>query len=153
MTALRLSWVRVSTVRITIAAGLALIAGVSVFAQTSDGNQCILAGRLGDTGWAPRMSGVQLLGSDGKPVTSADKNILASVKQVRLSSPALLSRCDGNGELAMGPDVNGPRGAVPAIGAGVMAVEAVSFPRLRRGGELVELKLTVPAERVSMVTR
>jgi hypothetical protein len=42
---------------------------------------------------------------------------------------------------------------VPAIGPGAVAVESVSFPKMRRGGELVELKLTVPAERVTMVTR
>jgi hypothetical protein len=29
----------------------------------------------------------------------------------------------------------------------------VNYPKLRRGGELVELRLTVPAERVTMVTR
>ncbi|RYF36463.1 MAG: hypothetical protein EOO25_20845 [Comamonadaceae bacterium] len=144
---------RFSVLRSSLIAGLALAAGVSAFAQAAGDNQCILAGRLGDAGWAPRLSGVQLLGADGRAITSADKQVLAGVKQVRLSAPALLSRCDGNGELALGPDAAGPKSAVPAIGAGVVAVEAVSFPRLRRGGELVELKLTVPAERVSLVTR
>ena len=42
---------------------------------------------------------------------------------------------------------------MPAIGPGVVVVEAVNYPKLRRGGELVELKLTVPAERVTMMTR
>jgi hypothetical protein len=99
------------------------------------------------------MQGVQLLGADGKAVTSAGKQALATVKSVRLSSPALLSRCDGNGELALGPDAVGPKGKAPAIGAGVVAVESVSFPKLRRGGELVELKLAVPADRVLLVSR
>ena len=144
---------RISMVRNAIAAALVLAAGASAFAQAAGGNQCILAGRLVDAGWAPRLSGVELLGADGRAITSADKQVLAGVKQVRLASPALLSRCDGNGELGLGPDAAGPKSAVPAIGAGTVAVEAVSFPRLRRGGELVELKLTVPAERVSMVTR
>lgn len=131
---------------------LALAASVGAFAQAG-GNSCILAGRLGDAGWAPRMQGVQLLGADGRAIATADKQALANVKQARLSSPALLSRCDGAAELALGPETPGPRQAVPAIGPGVVAVEAVSFPKLRRGGELVELKLAVPADRVSMVTR
>jgi hypothetical protein len=99
------------------------------------------------------MAGVQLLGQDGKVLTSADKQALSGVKQVRLSAPALLSRCDGNAELAAGPDSPGAKTKVPAIGPGVANVEGVSFPKLRRGGELVELKLSVPAERVTMVTR
>ena len=144
---------RISMVRNAIAAGLVLAAGASAFAQAAGATQCILAGRLGDAGWAPRFAGVQLLGADGRAITTADKQALVGVKQVRLASPALLSRCDGNGELALGPDAAGPKSAVPALGAGMVAVESVSFPKLRRGGELVELKLTVPAERVSMVTR
>jgi hypothetical protein len=99
------------------------------------------------------MQGVQLLGQDGRSIDGADKSSLASVKQVRLSAPALLSRCDGNGQLALGPDAPGSKSPVPAIGPGVVPVESVSFPKLRRGGELVELKLTVGAERVTMVTR
>lgn len=142
-----------TTLRTALACALALatIALPSV-AQTDEAS-CILAGRLGETGWAPRMQGVQLLGQDGRAITASDKSSLANVRQVRLSAPALLSRCDGNGELALGPDVPGGKSAVPAIGPGVVPVESVSFPKLRRGGELVELKLTVPAERVTMVTR
>ena len=138
-------------VRTALACAVAL-AALPSFAQTTDAN-CILAGRLGDSGWAPRMQGVQLLGQDGRAVTGSDKSSLAAVKQVRLSAPALLSRCDGNKELALGPDTPGAKAPVPAIGPGVVAVEAVNFPKLRRGGELVELKLTVPADRVTMVSR
>ena len=142
-----------SPVRTSLACALALAAtALPAFAQTSEAS-CIIAGRLGETGWAPRMQGVQLLDQDGRAVSGSDKSSLAAVKQVRLSVPALLSRCDGNGELAAGAESPGAKAPVPAIGPGVVAVEAVSFPRLRRGGELVELKLTVPAERVSMVTR
>ena len=65
-----------------------------------------------------------------------------------MSAPALLSRCDGNYQLALGPEAPGgkPDAKPPAakIGPGVLQVEAVSFPKLRRGGELVELRLTVP---------
>ena len=141
-----------TALRTSLLGALALAASAAAFAQTGDG-QCILAGRLGDSGWAPRLPGVQLLGADGKAVTSADKQALAAVKQVRLSSPALLSRCDGNGELALGPDAVGPKSQVPAVSAGVLPVEAVNFPKLRRGGELVELRLTVPGDRVTLVSR
>jgi hypothetical protein len=127
-------------------------AAMPSFAQDAAGS-CIVAGRLGDSGWAPRMQGVQLLAGDGTAVSGAGKAALATVKQVRLSAPALLSRCDGSGTLGSGPDAPGAKARVPAIGAGVVPVEAVNFPKLRRGGELVELRLTVPAERVSMVTR
>lgn len=122
------------------------------FAQISDAS-CIVAGRLRHTGWAPRMQGVQLLGQDGKAIDGFSKAALAAVKQVHLAAPALLSRCDGSNEMALGPDVPGSKSPVPAIGPGVVPVESVGFPKLRRGGELVELRLTVAAERVTMVTR
>ncbi len=138
-------------VRTTLACALAL-ATLPAFAQTSDAS-CILAGRLGETGWAPRLQGIQLLGQDGRAVTGSGKSELAAVKQVRLSAPALLARCDGNNELAAGPESPGAKAPVPAIGPGVVPVEAVNFPKLRRGGELVELRLTVAPERVTLVTR
>ena len=137
----------------TAFSALALAATViPAYAQTGEAS-CILAGRLGESGWAPRMQGVELLGQDGRAVAGAGKSALAGVRQVRLSAPALLSRCDGNGELALGPDVPGAKAPVPAVGPGVLPVEAVSFPKLRRGGELVELRISVPAERVTMLTR
>ena len=140
--------------RIALACGLAAAALTSSFAQGAGDNSCIIAGRLNDEArWAPRLPGVELLGQDGQAVTSADKRALATVKQVRLAAPALLSRCDGDGPLALGPESPGAKGPVPAIGPGTVAVESVSFPKMRRGGELVELQLTVPAERVTMVTR
>lgn len=140
--------------RIALACALALGAAAPSFAQGAGENSCILAGRLSDEGkWAPRMAGVELLGQDGKLVTASDKQALAGVRQVKLSAPALLSRCDGNGQLALGPEAPGAKSAAPALGRGVVTVESVSFPKLRRGGEMVELKVTVPAERVTMVTR
>ena len=142
------------TLRLSVLAAGAIFTATALpsFAQTVEAS-CIVAGRLGDPGWAPRMPGVTLLAHDGRPVTASDKASLGSVRQVRLSAPALLSRCDGSGELAAGPDSPGAKSAVPAIGPGVVAVEAVSFPKLRRGGELVELRVAAPAERVTMVTR
>ncbi|MDP3761314.1 MAG: hypothetical protein Q8R01_12445 [Ramlibacter sp.] len=143
-----------TSLRIALACGLALAAASSSFAQGAGDNSCIVAGRLNDEArWAPRMAGVELLGQDGRVLTSADKQALATVKQVRLSAPALLSRCDGNAQLPAGPESPGAKGPVPAVGPGTVAVESVSYPKMRRGGELVELKLTVPAERVTMVTR
>ncbi len=140
-------------IRIAVAASLSL-AVLSSYAQSAGATNCIVAGRLSDEArWAPRMVGVELLGQDGRAVISADKQALAGVRQVRLSSPALLSRCDGGGPLALGPEAPGAKSPVPAIGPGTVAVESVNFPKLRRGGELVELKLTVPAERVTLVTR
>jgi hypothetical protein len=42
----------------------------------------------------------------------------------------------------------GKREPVPSLAAGVFDVEAVSYPKLRTGGELVELRVRVPAEKV-----
>jgi len=146
--------ISMTSLRIALACTLALGAAGSAFAQAASENSCILAGRLSDDArWAPRMAGVDLLGQDGRVVTGADKQSLAGVRQVRLAKPALLSRCDGDAQLALGPDEPGAKGKVPAIGPGVVPVESVSYPKLRRGGEMVELKLTVPADRVVMLTR
>ena len=41
----------------------------------------------------------------------------------------------------------------PALAPGDVEVVGVSFPRLRTGGTLVELRVRVPAERVVMLTR
>lgn len=136
---------------IAAAALLAATVGPSL-AQDAAGS-CILAGRMGDAGWAPRMPGVALLGADGQAINSASRQALAGVRQVRLSTPALISRCDGNNQLALGDDAPGVKAPVPAATAGVLAVEGVAYPRLRRGGELVELRVTVPPERVTQLTR
>jgi hypothetical protein len=113
--------------------------------------QCIVAGRLSGEQWAPRFAGVQLLGADGRAVTAASKSALAGVKQVRLAQPALLSRCDGDAPLANADaEPAGRKSPTPALSAGLVQVEGVSFPKLRTGGELVELKVRAPAERVVM---
>lgn len=120
-------------------------------------SQCILAGRLdGDQRWAPQARGVELLDMAGKRVVLSDKAALASVKQVRLSNPALLSTCNGNQALAKGDDLAAAKkSTVPAASAGKapITVEAVSFPPLRVGGELVELRLSLPADRVVALSR
>ncbi|TWO69672.1 hypothetical protein FN976_17730 [Caenimonas sedimenti] len=136
-----------------LAAATLAFACVSVHAQ-GDGS-CILAGRLAEDGhWAPRFEGVELLGADGKALRGGGKEALAGVRQARLSAPALLSRCDGNQPLARADeDLPRAKTPVPALSAGVVDVEAVAYPRLRTGGELVELRVRVPAERVVMLTR
>ena len=146
-----------TSTRILLAASLAATAAalsIPVLAQVGDGN-CIVAGRVTpEQIWAPRMAGVELLGQDGTVVTTANRQALAAVRQVRLSQPALLTRCDGSKELTRGDDLPAKaKGPVPAVGPGMLAVEAVSYPKLRSGGALVELKLAVTPERVVMLTR
>jgi hypothetical protein len=122
------------------------------FAQSDA--QCIVAGRVSDGAWAPRMAGVQLVGANGQAITGAGAQALAGVRQARLSQPALLSRCDGDNALFNGDaEPAGRKGQVPALPAGVVEVEGVSFPKLRTGGTLVELRVRAPAQRVVMLTR
>ncbi|MGA8513161.1 MAG: hypothetical protein WB821_00130 [Burkholderiaceae bacterium] len=119
--------------------------------------QCILAGRLNtDQRWAPQARGVELLDATGKRVASSDKTALGGVKQVRISSPALLSTCNGNQALPSGDDqAKTPKAAAAAVSANAtpINVEAVGFPPLRVGGELVELRLALPSERIVSLTR
>jgi hypothetical protein len=133
----------------------AALAAFGAQAQSINAGQCIVAGRINaDDKWAPRFEGVQLLAPRGRVIGSGGKQALADVQRVRLTKPALLSRCDGDGELARADDQPSiPKEPVPAVGPGVVEVESVAFPKLRTGGELVELRVRVPAERVVSVTR
>ena len=117
-------------------------------------SQCIVAGRLADAQWAPRFNGVQLLGAHGQVVASADKKIVSATSQVRLGRPALLSSCDGDKPL-FNADNEAPakKEPVPSLAAGVFDVEAVAYPKLRTGGELVELRVRVPADKVVLSAR
>lgn len=120
--------------------------------------QCILAGRINtDQQWAPRMAGVELLGQDGKRVSAASRDALGSVKQVRVNSPALLAGCNGSQALTSADgEAPGKKAQVPAVSAGrtPLDVESVSYPPLKTaGGELVELRVKVPADRVVLVSR
>lgn len=134
--------------RYPLAAAAAFLA-FSAAAQT-DGS-CIVAGRVSGGQWAPQFAGVQLLGANAQVVNGAGKNALAGVKQARIAQPALLSRC---GELTVADnEPAGSKSQVPALSAGVVDVEAVSYSKLRTGGELVELRVRAPAERVVMLTR
>lgn len=119
--------------------------------------RCILAGRLdSQQRWAPQARGVELLDANGKRVLTSDKAGLSAVKQVRISSPALLSQCNGSQALVSGDDIaRAGKSKVPAISAGAapVAVEAVAFPPLKVGGDLVELRLDLQPQRVVSLTR
>lgn len=122
------------------------------FAQSDA--QCIVAGRLSDGLWAPKFASVHLFGAEGRPIATPTRKALAGVRRATLDQPALLSRCDGDGPMASGDnEPPAQKGQVPAVAAGDVDVEGVSFPRLRTGGQLVELRVRVPAERVVMLTR
>ena len=140
--------------RLPLAAAIAAACLSFPAAAQSDAGQCIVAGRVNAGQWAPRMTGVQLLGANGQAVNSASRDSLAAVRQVRVSQPALLSRCDGNNALANADnEAAQAKGQVPALSAGTFDVESVAYPKLRTGGELVELKVRAASERVVMLTR
>lgn len=126
-------------------------------AADADGARCILAGRL-DTNqrWAPQARGVELLDANGKRVLTSDKSSLNNVKQVRISSPALLSQCNGNQPLTKGDDLaRAAKSTVPAVSANTqpITVQTVAFAPLTVGGDLVELRLDVQSQRVVNLTR
>ncbi|MBS7808905.1 hypothetical protein [Variovorax sp. PCZ-1] len=118
--------------------------------------QCILAGRLSSEGrWAPQTKGMQLLDTAGKPVSSAAQTVLSSIKSVRVSSPMLLSKCNAGQAMADGDASQGSKSPTPALTAGNAPIEVQAMATLpgRAGGQWVELRVSVPAERVVMLTR
>ena len=119
---------------------------------------CIVAGRVNaEQQWAPRLQGLELQGQDGKRVLTSNRDALQAIKRVRVLTPTLLSNCDVSAALTQGDTLpQQAKTAVPAIKADSatwLVVEAVNFPKLQVGGELVELRVQVPAERVQMLTR
>jgi hypothetical protein len=138
--------------RIALAAAAVAVLVAPAFAQGDV--RCILAGRVSEGAWAPRFAAVQLLGANGQVISAASKEALATVRRARLTGPALLSRCDGDQPVASADDEPRARKSrVPALSRGVFAVESVNFPRLRSGGELVELRVRITPERVMLLTR
>lgn len=132
---------------------LALMALCAGAAQASEGS-CISAGRLNAEGqWAPQFQSVRLIDEAGRPMAARSKAELARVRAVELTEPALLSVCDGSRGLARGDDSGGVKAAVPAARPGRLNVQGVGFAKLQSGGELVELTVQVPADRIVMVTR
>ena len=118
---------------------------------------CIVAGRVNaEQQWAPRLQGLELQSQDGKRVASSQREALQGIKRVRVLTPTLLSNCDGSSALTQGDSLpQQAKSPVPAIKADPawLVVEAVNFPKLQVGGELVELRVQVPPERVQMLTR
>lgn len=133
----------------------AFAAGPAAAQAPSEGNHCIVAGRLNEAGaWAPRFAGVQLLADRGRAVAGSSREALAQVRQVRLSHPALLARCDGDRELTRADDDPAQaKTEVPAVTAGLVDVETIGYPKLRTGGTLVELRLRLPPERIVSLMR
>ncbi len=134
--------------------GLALAASLPALAASEA--QCILAGRLSQDGrWAPQAKGMQLLDANGQPLSGAAQTTLSSVKSVRIAQPALLSKCNSGQALAAGDASPGSKNPVPAVRAGdaPLDVQAMALLPSRAGGQWVELRLNVPAERVVMLTR
>ena len=135
-------------------AAAAAAPALPVHAQGINAGQCIVAGRLNeDSRWAPRFSNVELLGPKGRVIRESRREALNDVRQVRVIEPALLTKCDDDREVPIGEETPIPKEPVPAIGRGVVDVDGVAFPKLRRGGELVELRLRFAPERVVMVKR
>ena len=133
---------------------LAAAAAVAVPAFAQSDAQCIVAGRLSDGLWAPQQTGVHLFGADGKPIVTPTKPALAQVRRATLDEPALLSKCDGNHTLLNADnEAPGRKTEVPALARGSVEVEGVAYPKLQTGGELVELRVRVPAQSVVMITR
>ncbi len=124
--------------------------------------QCILAGRLDtEAQWAPKFGNLELLDSEGKLIQlrvanqQSAKDLLASVKQVRIKAPALLSACNGKQAIPKGDSqASQAHAQAPAVSASSapIAVEAISYPPLGLGGEWVELKLALQQERVTMIS-
>ncbi len=150
------------SIGIALASTLLLSSASWATAQASaiadaDGARCILAGRLdANQRWAPQARGVELLDANGKRVLTSDKSALSNVKQVRISSPALLSQCNGNSAVAKGDDLaRATKSTVPAVSANTepVTVQAVAFPPLKVGGDLVELRLEIQPQRVVNLTR
>jgi hypothetical protein len=135
------------------------------FAQSSATSpvqgQCILAGRIdSDSQWAPRFKNLELLDADGKAIQprlttqQSAKDLLATVKQVRINAPAFLSTCNGHQAIPNGdglPSVAHTEAPAVSAGKALIAVEAISYPPLGLGGEWVELKLALQQERVTML--
>ena len=133
---------------------LAVAAALAAPAFAQSDAQCIVAGRLSDGLWAPKHGTIHLFGADGNPIATPTKAALANVRRATLDEPALLSRCDGNNTLFNADnEPPGRKTEVPALPRGTFEVEGVAYPKLQTGGELVELRVRVPAERVVMLMR
>lgn len=113
---------------------------------------CITAGRMDNSVWAPQFQTVRLLDHVGRILPVKNKSELTQVRTVELTEAALLSVCDGNKPLTRGEGALS-KGAVPAAKPGWFNVAGVGFPKLHKGGELVEFEITIAADQIVMVNR
>jgi hypothetical protein len=136
--------------RLGLAAWVLMAAGGAQAANAS----CISAGRLdAEERWAPQFQSVRLLDEAGRALATRNRADLSRVRGVELTQPALLSNCDGDRALTRGDDTAAAKAPVPAAKPGRLVVEGVGFAKLQTSGELVELKVQVPPDRVEMITR
>jgi hypothetical protein len=141
----------------TLFVGVALCAALAAPSLQASEAQCILAGRLNQEGrWAPAASGVQLLDAAGQRISSSGQPKLEAIKAVRIAEPALLAQCNAGQAMADG-DANkkSSKSPAPALAAAdaPVSVQATAMLPGRAGGQWVELRLEVPAERLVMLTR
>ena len=125
-------------------------------ASTLTDKPCILAGRLNaDNRWEPLARGVTLRNAQDERVIASSKKALDTVRLVRLSKPALLSQCNSSQPLFSGKNIADTKTPALAIKHVPIAlnVEAICCPKVRAGGQLVELQLLLPADRVITAAR
>jgi hypothetical protein len=98
---------------------------------------------------------MQLLDAGSKPVSGVAQSTFSNVKAVRLAEPALLSKCNAGQAMVDGDASSGSKSPTPALTAGNTPIEVQAMATLpgRAGGQWVELRVSVPAERVVMLTR
>ncbi|MBM3371801.1 MAG: hypothetical protein FJY46_13860 [Betaproteobacteria bacterium] len=114
---------------------------------------CITAGRLDSGGrWAPQLSSVRLLDNEGKQILVKIKSELNRVRAAALDEATPFSRCEGEKFLKRGDNSPLSEAQVTAIRPGTVTVVGVGFPKLRVGGELVELQVQVGSKEILMVT-
>lgn len=116
---------------------------------------CITAGRLNAQGqWAPKLDAIRLLDAAGRTISSASQADMKNVQTLEITQPALLSACEGDRPLTSADGSQAqPKAPVPAAKPGRLAVLGLSYPPLRVGGVLVEVKVRVPADQIVMVMR
>ena len=116
---------------------------------------CITAGRLNAQGqWAPKLDSIRLLDASGRTISSSNKADIKNVQILEITEPALLSACEGDRPLTSADGSQAqPKAPVPAAKPGRLKVLGLGYPPLRVGGELVEIKVQVPADQIVMMVR
>jgi hypothetical protein len=116
---------------------------------------CITAGRLDSNGqWAPKFDSVRLLDGSGQTISSPKKEDLKNLQVLEITTPALLSACEGDKPLTAADEALAQaKSPVPAVKPGRVVVVGLGYPQLRVGGMLVEVKVRASAHQIMMLTR